>query len=97
MGHGLNICRSIIESHHGRLWATANSGRGTVSASPPLNPDDRTRVYIVDDDSDCAIRSMLLESRGLKVELYLFRGRFLHAYQQTASAAAWCSMCACRE
>lgn len=30
LGMGLNICRTIIESHHGRLWASANPEGGTV-------------------------------------------------------------------
>ncbi|MCB5363151.1 PAS domain S-box protein [Pusillimonas sp. CC-YST705] len=30
LGMGLNICRTIIESHHGRLWATANPEGGTI-------------------------------------------------------------------
>ncbi len=30
MGMGLNICRTIIEFHHGRLWAEPASGGGTV-------------------------------------------------------------------
>jgi len=30
MGIGLSVSRSIIESHHGRLWATANDGPGVT-------------------------------------------------------------------
>jgi signal transduction histidine kinase len=36
MGIGLSVSRSIIESHHGRLWATPNNGPGaTFSFSIP--------------------------------------------------------------
>jgi signal transduction histidine kinase len=30
MGMGLSICRSIIEHHHGRIWASAGARRGSI-------------------------------------------------------------------
>ena len=40
MGMGLSVSRSIIERHHGRLWAEPNDGPGaTFSFSVPCNPE----------------------------------------------------------
>jgi signal transduction histidine kinase len=40
MGIGLHVSRSIIESHHGRLWAVPNDGPGaTFSFSIPCRPE----------------------------------------------------------
>jgi C4-dicarboxylate-specific signal transduction histidine kinase len=40
LGMGLSVCRSIIEAHSGRLWATANLPQGAVfQFTVPAHPD----------------------------------------------------------
>ena len=46
MGIGLSVSRSIIEGHHGRLWASSNDGPGaTFSFSIPRGTDAVTGVH----------------------------------------------------
>jgi signal transduction histidine kinase len=46
MGIGLFVSRSIIESHHGRLWAAPNDGPGaTFSFSLPCRPEGVTGAH----------------------------------------------------
>ncbi|MBV8151376.1 MAG: PAS domain S-box protein, partial [Candidatus Eremiobacteraeota bacterium] len=40
MGMGLAICRSILESHHGKIWARANPERGsTIAFAIPISTE----------------------------------------------------------
>jgi PAS domain S-box-containing protein len=46
MGIGLSVSRSIVEKHHGRLWAVSNDGPGaTVSFSIPCRPADMKGIH----------------------------------------------------
>jgi signal transduction histidine kinase len=55
MGIGLSVSRSIIERHHGRLWAMPNDGPGaTFAFSIPQLSEDVTSARSPDDLSSAA-------------------------------------------
>jgi signal transduction histidine kinase len=48
MGIGLAVSRSIIESHHGRIWAVPNEGPGAAfSFSIPYGADENGRTSAI--------------------------------------------------
>jgi PAS domain S-box-containing protein len=49
MGIGLSVSRSIVERHHGRLWAEPNDGPGaTFAFSIPRNPASVTAAAVLE-------------------------------------------------
>jgi PAS domain S-box-containing protein len=81
MGIGLSVSRSIIESHHGQLWAKLNDGPGaTFSFSLPLGPEGLTSTHTAYVPNGHCVRSNLSPTgvhqhgRAVNVGLHVLDG-----------------------
>jgi len=55
MGMGLSICRSIVEAHGGRVWASRVAGAGvTVQFTLPVGEDVQNEATLVGRRASCA-------------------------------------------
>ena len=63
MGIGLSVSRSIIENHHGRLWAKSNDGDGaSFSFSIPLGLGSKEGRELNVNWSPAAAREQVMRS-----------------------------------
>ena len=68
MGIGLAISRSIVEAHHGRLWADTSDLGGAAFhfTLPKQRPEEAAKTFCVIDDDPAALSSMcaLIQANG---------------------------------
>ena len=65
MGIGLSVSRSIIESHHGRLWAVPNDGPGaTFSFSIPCEAESAAGAHSLDAIRTLPVRDLRRMARS---------------------------------
>jgi PAS domain S-box-containing protein len=66
MGIGLSVSRSIIESHHGRIWAAPNDGPGTMFAfwvpCEPMQPADSSEGVRALSGASTELRSIPIDT-----------------------------------